>query len=175
MSATERGALPDYIDSIPRTPFAAPVPGRVMGRRSEALAGLSRDHHQALARAITLKRATESTAEAAWEEFHEFWRTDGSAHFIEEETILLPAYAEVADPDHPALVRTLLEHVLFRARVSRLEARAEHDPAELELLGQWLELHVRLEERVLFPLIESALSERAQAALIERLGADGGD
>ncbi|MFN8162155.1 MAG: hemerythrin domain-containing protein [Solirubrobacterales bacterium] len=174
MPHAEPGALPAHIDSIPGAPFTAPVPGRVMGRRSEALAGLSRDHHQALARAITLKRANEETAEAAWQEFHGFWREDGADHFIEEETVLLPAYAEFADPDHPAIIRMLLEHVLIRARVSELEARAEHDAADLNLLGQWFELHVRLEERVLFPLIEAALPERAQAALLKRLGSEGG-
>jgi hypothetical protein len=174
MSEPARSALPDYIDSIPRAPFSAPVPGRVSGRRSEALVELSRDHHQALARAITLKRASEETAEAAWQEFSEFWSEHGAAHFIEEETILLPAYAELADPDHPAVLRTLLEHVLIRAKVSELEALTEHDAADLNLLGQWFELHVRLEERVLFPLIESALPERAQATLIEKLGSEDG-
>jgi hypothetical protein len=42
--------------------------------------------------------------------------------------------------------------------------------AELARLGNWLDAHVRLEERVLFPLIEDALPEAALRSLAESLG-----
>jgi len=138
-----------------RTPFAAPVPGRAR-RRSQALAPLSREHHQALKRAIELKQASRQSARTTWRQFLRFWEHEGNSHFIEEETELLPAYARVADPDHPAVVRTLLEHILLRARIATIREQPEPVEADLNELGTWLELHVRHEERVLFPLIEDA-------------------
>jgi hemerythrin HHE cation binding domain-containing protein len=138
------------------TPFAAPVPGRAR-RRSAALVELSREHHQALLRAIELKRAGPETAEEAWRRFLDFWESEGKAHFEEEEQELLPAYARVADPRHPAVVRGLLEHVLIRARIAALREPGTPAAGDLNELGEWLDLHVRHEERVLFPLIEDAI------------------
>mgnify|MGYP001082351082 CR=1 FL=1 len=160
---------PEHLDSIDPTPFAAPVPGRVTGRRSDALAPLSRDHHHALAQAMALKRATAEAADEVWAKFAEFWRSEGSEHFAEEESILIPAYAAVADPSHPAVVRTLLEHALIRAKVARLEESETPPAAELQELGRWLELHVRLEERILFTLIEHALPAEVQERLVRKL------
>ena len=137
------------------TPFAAPVPGRAR-RRSEALAPLSREHHHALKHAMELKRAREDDARSTWQRFIEFWEDEGGSHFVEEETELLPAYARVADPSHPAVIRTLLEHVLIRARIAAIAEQPEPLADQLHELGAWLELHVRHEERVLFPLIEDA-------------------
>ena len=136
-------------------PFAAPVPGRAR-RRSAALAPLSREHHHALKHAMELKRARQDTSGSTWRRFIEFWEREGNSHFVEEETELLPAYARVADASHPAVIRTLLEHVLIRARVAAIGDQPEPRADQLRELGTWLELHVRHEERVLFPLIEDA-------------------
>ncbi len=105
---------------------------------------------------MALKRAEPDSAERVWTAFTEFWTTEGSAHFIEEETELIPAYVRVADPAHPAVIRTLLEHALIRARVAAIDEQDEPDVSDLNELGIWLDLHVRHEERVLFPLIEDA-------------------
>lgn len=119
---------------------------------------LSHDHHQALAQAIKLKRATSADAEAIWRGFAAFWEADGAAHFAKEETELLPAYARVADPAHPAVIRTLIEHVLLRARIAEVAQSGSPAPSDLQEIGVWLDLHVRHEERVLFPLIEDAFA-----------------
>ena len=137
------------------TPFAVPVPGRAR-RRSPALARLSREHHQALKWAMDLKRARQGSATALWRGFLEFWEQEGNPHFCEEETELLPRYARVADPAHPAVIRMLLEHVLIRGRILAIRELPNPLAADLNELGTWLELHVRHEERVLFPLIEDA-------------------
>jgi hypothetical protein len=149
-------------------PFT-PVPGRAR-RRSEGLAELSREHHRALAQAMALKRATDETAVTVWQGFLAFWNDEGNEHFVEEEGVLLPAYARAADPAHPAVWRTLLEHVLIRAKVAEIGATRRPPVAELARLGDWLDTHVRLEERVLFPLIEDALPEAALRSLAESLG-----
>jgi hypothetical protein len=142
-------------------PFAAPVPGRAR-RRSAALVSLSQEHHQALKQAIALKRACEEDAGAVWRRFLEFWEGPGAAHFREEESELLPAYAQVADPAHPAVIRTLLEHVLIRARIATISGQPEPSLDDLHELGVWLDIHVRHEERVLFPLIEDATGQAAR-------------
>lgn len=153
---------------IEPTPFT-PVPGRAR-RRSEGLAELSREHHHALAQAMALKRAGDATAASVWQGFLAFWNDEGNEHFVEEEGILLPAYARAADPAHPVVSRTLLEHVLIRAKVAEIGEMSPPPVTELARLGNWLDTHVRLEERVLFPLIEDALPEAALRSLAESLG-----
>lgn len=142
-------------------------------KRSVALQPLSRDHHQALAVAQRLRRADgESEAAAARDAFLEFWRSHGNEHFREEEELLLPAYAEHGDPGHPLVVRVLVEHVVIRQRARRLAGSAAPAAADLRDLGERLASHVRLEERELFPLIESALPGDALDALARALAAD---
>ena len=102
-----------------------------------------------------------ATADGAWERFLSFWDTEGSEHFTEEECLRLPVYARVAGPSHAAIVRTLLEHLLIRAaRPARSGAgRPAAGVRSYAFSAAWLERHVRLEERILFPLIEDALPE----------------
>ncbi len=67
---------------------------------------------------------------------------------------MLPRHARAADPVHPAVIRMLLEHVLIRGWILAIRELPNPLQADLHELGTWLELHVRHEERVLFPLIE---------------------
>lgn len=140
-------------------------------RRSEALAGLSRDHHQALFVAQRLRRADAGSAQEARAAFLDFWHEHGRAHFVAEEEVLLPELAPVGAEERAEVVRTVLEHTAIRRAAARLEA--EPDPAadRLRALGTLLHDHVRFEERVLFTLLESLLDERALAALGARLDA----
>jgi hemerythrin-like domain-containing protein len=145
-------------------------------KRSEALSPLSRDHHQGLFVALQLRRADADTAAQAREAFLSFFERDGARHFRVEEEVLLPAYARHGEPDQPAVVRVLVEHVDLRRRAQDLAGGAEGDVAELRDLGERLEGHIRHEERVLFPMIEEALpaEELEQlAAAVEGAGAAG--
>jgi hemerythrin-like domain-containing protein len=136
-------------------------------KRHPALAPLSRDHHHALVLAQRLRRAGEQDAADAAAAFLGHWMEDERLHFRLEEEVLLPAYAAYGDPDHPAVVRTLLDHVRIRRDVDRLADGA--DPELLHELGGRLADHVRLEENELFPLVERTLPEPALAVLGERL------
>jgi hemerythrin-like domain-containing protein len=136
-------------------------------KRHPALAPLSRDHHHALVLAQRLRRAGAQDAAGAAEAFVEHWMVQQRLHFRLEEEVLLPAYAAYGDPDHPAVVRTLVDHVRIRRDVERLAAGA--DLALLHELGERLAGHVRLEENELVPLVERTLPEPALAALGERL------
>ena len=136
-------------------------------KRHPALAPLSRDHHHALVIARRLRRADESDAEEAARAFLAHWEDEESLHFRLEEEVLLPAYAAHADPNHAAVVRTLIDHVLIRRDVARLR-----DAPALTLLhelGTRLADHVKLEEHELFPLIERTVPEPELSALGARL------
>ena len=121
-------------------------------QRDVALQPLSRDHHHALVVAAALRRADAD----AGARFLTCWHADGSRHFRIEEEVLLPAFAEHGDPAAEPLVRMLADHARIRAHAARLE-RGEAGDEELRLLGEQLAGHVRLEERVVFPLVEETL------------------
>jgi hemerythrin-like domain-containing protein len=139
-------------------------------KRSDALAPLSRQHHQGLFAALSLKRADAASAAEARAGFLEFWEREGRDHFRVEEELLLPAYARHGEHDHPAVVRVLVEHVDLRRRGEDVAASTEPDPDELHELGDRLERHIRHEERVLFPLIEAALPADELARLARETG-----
>jgi hemerythrin-like domain-containing protein len=125
-------------------------------KRAAALTSLSRDHHQALAVAQKLRRATPDTSEHARRAFIEFW-ANGHGHFRIEEDVLLPAYAAHGDSHHPLVARVLCDHVAIRSRARALDRPPPATLVALHELGEALANHVRLEERELFPLIESTL------------------
>jgi hemerythrin-like domain-containing protein len=136
-------------------------------KRHPALAPLSRDHHHALVLAQRLRRAGAADAGDAATAFLEHWMEEERLHFRLEEEVLLPAYAAYGDPDHPAIVQTLIDHVRIRRDVGRLAESVDADL--LHEIGGRLVDHVRLEENELFPLIEQTLPEPALAVLGERL------
>ena len=133
-------------------------------KRSESLTTLSRDHHKALYQAMRLRRAGEDDLAEIRGEALEFWSSHGALHFRIEEELLLPGFARHADPDQEAVIRVLLDHVWLRQRFAAL-GEGRLDLAATRELGERLGRHVRHEERVLFPLIESALPDEELAAL----------
>ena len=125
--------------------------------RQPALQPLSRDHHQALAIALKLARSDVDTAAEAQAAFLRYWLAHGRDHFRAEEEILLPAFAGHADPHDPLVARVLLEHLLIRRFVARIERELDEPLWRLRELGALVSDHVRLEERELFPLVEERL------------------
>jgi hemerythrin-like domain-containing protein len=131
-------------------------------KRSEALAGLSRDHHEALAVALRLRRADATTADEARERFAEYFERRGAEHFDLEESVLGPAI--VALPGGQELhERLLAEHEHLRALGASVIQGAS--VAVLHEFGGDLTAHVRFEERELFPLLEAHLDEDQLTAL----------
>ena len=129
-------------------------------KRHDALAQLSRDHHQALFQAMRLMRATENDAAEVLENFLDFWTDKGQLHFRAEEEVLLPAYSAHGDASAEPVVRVLVDHVEIRRAAHELgETRGPARLEPLHSLGRRLEAHVRHEERVLFPLIEATLPD----------------
>lgn len=126
-------------------------------KRSEALAILSRDHHQALVVAQKLNRADGETAGAARTRFLDYWEAEGRRHFQLEEELLLPAFAAHGDGRHPLVLQVLGDHVAIRSQAARVASSTTVDTEALHELGAELAAHVRLEERELFPVIEDAV------------------
>jgi hypothetical protein len=66
-------------------------------KRSEALVGLSHEHHHGLFAAQRLRRATAETAVEAIEGFLAFWSAEGRAHFQAEEALAERELRELAE------------------------------------------------------------------------------
>ena len=136
-------------------------------KRHPALVALSRDHHHALVIAQRLRRATAETAAETARVFLDHWDAEEKLHFRIEEELLLPAYAAHGEPDHPAIIRMLLDHMVIRRDAARLGGTP---PLELlHDLGARLADHVQLEEHEVFPLIEATIPESELQTLGDRI------
>ena len=146
-------------------------------KRTPELRTLSEDHHHGLVQARQLRRATDAdeadSAEAAVKGFLDFWQKDTALHFRKEEEVLLPVMARYGgDVSRQPLVEMIEDHARIRGLVMQLSDEAIGGNVRLETLhevGERLEAHIRLEERVVFPLIEESLSEAALTELAARL------
>jgi hemerythrin-like domain-containing protein len=136
-------------------------------KRSKELRDLSEDHHHGLVAARRLRQAAggELPLAEVIAEFLLAWSTEIQPHFRSEEEVLLPALAEAVPVDDPLIVRTLTEHVALRRAVRALKRSPDEPRALAGEIGRALDDHIRFEERVLFPAIESALEERRLAEL----------
>ena len=147
-------------------------------QRHPALAPLSREHHFALQLAGRLQKkrppaspkTIEPTARELREQVRAAFPDKLDAHFDLEEKLILPAvYGRDIELD--ALCSDVVrEHAEMRTLASELSrpglGDAECDDL-LVRLGAALEAHVRLEERLFFPRIESVLDEAALEGLGE--------
>lgn len=132
-------------------------------KRSPELAGLSRDHHQALSVALLLRRASSSDQSTAVERFSAYFDAHGADHFDVEEELLGPALGR-SPIGATQFDRMLSEH----ARLRELGAAATApEPATdtLRELGEMLAAHVRFEEREVFPFLEDELTGAELAEL----------
>ncbi len=141
-------------------------------RRHPTLQDLSRDHHHGLVQSRRLKRTSAKDAASVAQRFLDFWQRELIRHFREEEEVLLPYYAHHVAADDSDIVRTLTDHVTIRRMVFDAGARVKSGGSVKDLLnelGQFLEAHIRFEERVLFPKVEAALTVEEMTALQGKL------
>ncbi|MEP7257779.1 MAG: hemerythrin domain-containing protein [Flavitalea sp.] len=132
-------------------------------KRHEALASLSREHHNSLILAQLLKKDSpaykglpeDPAAKVIYAS--NMFRTDIQEHFRKEEAMLDMVRGWYEDIQHLAL-EIVMEHQALT--VGFLSLSDADDPAEaMDDLGRKLELHIRKEERVLFPMIQQRCSE----------------
>lgn len=127
-------------------------------KRHPALVPLSHDHHHTLVRARELRAAsTDAQRAEAAARIARHYALELVRHFREEEELVFPLLP-LAPPE---LERVLAEHQRIRSLVRRVAAG---EPLHGEL-GTLLEEHVRLEERIVFELVQESVPEAELAAL----------
>ena len=131
-------------------------------KRHPALVPLSHDHHRTLVRARELREAAAGDGEArraASARFLRHYAGHVVRHFREEEELVFP----LLPLQPPELDRVLSEHQRIRALAERL--RRSEDADTLAELGSLLESHIRLEERIVFELVQEHVPDAELAAL----------
>ncbi len=99
----------------------------------------------------------------ATEGFLRFFRSEGVAHFREEEEVIFPLVALHTDAPTAGIHRVLSEHVVMHALVRELVEQAQAgDPSGSTMLtlADLLKAHVRFEEDELFPAIEDLAADK---------------
>lgn len=139
-------------------------------KRHEALAPLSRDHHEALILAQLLKKnapvykGMPDNAPAKALYAIEFFKTKLQSHFSIEEQILQKV--KIYNPVIAELTEEIIkEHEQITSIFKVLQLQPDIDEA-LHEAGTILEGHIRKEERVLFPLIQQHCPEEVLQTIV---------
>jgi iron-sulfur cluster repair protein YtfE (RIC family) len=138
-------------------------------KRHPSLAHLSRDHHGALLLARLLQRdappykglPTDLSGKAAYA--IQFYKDELVKHF-ESEEIALKLVTGIDVQLDKLIAEICLEHQQLNLAFKSISQHTSL-PDDLDALGKALELHVRKEERELFPLIENICSDVLMAAI----------
>lgn len=130
-------------------------------KRHEALVQLTRDHHFGLLLCWKLKQgiAKDITVERMARYISLFFTHNLNPHFAEEEETVFKILGE----KHPLISEALTEHQILREMV----ARGFNEIPEIEGFRDLLEVHIRKEERQIFPEIERQASERQLQELLD--------
>ena len=142
-------------------------------KRHPALVHLSREHHGALILARLLQKNAPAyrnlpgdTAEKVIYGLH-FYEENLIIHFEKEEKIL-KLVAGINAPLDLLIEEIFLEHQKLHGLFKSLNNHPDI-PAHLDELGKSLEMHIRKEERELFPLIENVCSEEVLISISKSL------
>lgn len=132
-------------------------------KRSEFLRPLSREHHDGLLFSWKIRQGIKrGVAPRRMADFCLWsWINHFASHFKKEEDELL----QIISKHHPMMEKMLEEHEGIEFKIQLIQKRAEYEG--LERLARIIDLHIRFEERVLFPFIETI----ASASQLEMLGA----
>ncbi len=143
-------------------------------KRHNALAPLSRDHHQGLILAQLIKKDApdykdlpKTTSDKVKYTIN-FYKSELVKHFKNEEDILYPAVKNKSKEIDGLFEDIISEHNKIKQLVVQLES-GENKPDILNELGVLLELHIRKEERSLFEKIQNLLSDEELTQLEEKL------
>jgi hemerythrin superfamily protein len=125
-------------------------------KRNENIVKLSRDHHASLLFCWKLRQGIKR--HAPWERIvkyvNYFWNHHFAVHFKEEENIL---FAPLKDD---VVQKAIDDHKTIKTLINDLGSlRQENIHQKLSQLADTVDEHVRYEERILFPHLESELTE----------------
>lgn len=134
-------------------------------KRHEALQDLARDHFHALVCAQKIRKAeTAEQLREATNSLIRLWKDDLIYHFREEEEVLLPVLSRHINPSDDPDIRVMLDqHARLRAGMRKLEISVEENEEYEQLarnLGQLLNDHARLEDRIIFGRLESLFTDQ---------------
>jgi hemerythrin-like domain-containing protein len=134
-------------------------------KRSSALLGLSREHHEALMLARRAGSVEPDSEAARGQRAHLLrrWAEQFEPHFALEEEVLLPALGAAGQGGPVA--EALAQHAGLRRLLERLR---DDDMPALPARGDAMLAHVHFEERALFPLAERTLDLIALAGSLNR-------
>ena len=136
-----------------------------MKKRHVSLIPLSHHHHHGLVVALKLQNARLENGRWSIEEIRKdakaFWENGGNDHFREEEEVLFPAFSMFCDIEKvPEIAQALLEHVKIRAMFRQLiDGKVKNEIDFMHELGHLFNHHIRMEERIIFPLIEEEVPD----------------
>lgn len=135
-------------------------------KRHPALQDLSRDHHHFLLQARNIKWLVEGHDRAGSlkevvDALLEFWDTHGEHHLREEETLLYPLYLQHAPTAKKSIDRLERDHEWLRDKVAEIRDMPHYENCDplLRSMWQYIEGHVRHEERVVYEDIQKTLDE----------------
>jgi len=123
-------------------------------KRSEHIAALSRDHHAGLLFCWKIKEGLRKNVplDKILKYINFFWDGHLKEHFREEETLLFNQL------DDGLGSRGRSEHLMIEERVHQLNHLGGEMTDEYFAFAELLTKHIRFEERILFPHLETALS-----------------
>lgn len=130
-------------------------------KRHEALVQLSRDHHFGLLLCWKLKEGLkkEVSPERMSKYVGLFYLQNLKPHFAEEEETIFKILGE----EHPLIAEAVSQHRTFEQMI----AAGFETPDQVENFRALLELHIRTEERQIFPEIEKQATDEQLAKLLE--------
>jgi hemerythrin-like domain-containing protein len=123
-------------------------------KRSEELAPLSREHHDGLLFVWKIKQglANNTPAETLCNYTRWFWINHIRPHFKDEEKVL----AKFLPADNHLVMQMIKEHEQIRDLIISLDH--EPDKSTLKQLAEFINKHIRFEERQLFIYAEKTLT-----------------
>ena len=123
-------------------------------KRSKELAPLSREHHDGLLYAWKIKQglANGTPVETLCNYTRWFWSNHIKPHFKDEEKVLI----KFLPAGNPLVQQMMTEHAQIRDLVISLDKIP--DRSSLKLLSEFINNHIRFEERELFPYVEKTLN-----------------
>ena len=141
-------------------------------KRDKRIASLSRDHFHGLLVARQIRKAKEGNKRELLSQMVEqlpiFWEKDLKKHFQAEEEILIPAVQSVTESCEEEIDHILKEHKKMEGLIGELRSENSTDDSikKVTRFGNLIYRHIRFEEDIFFPKVESILPEEE----LERVG-----
>jgi hemerythrin-like domain-containing protein len=149
-------------------------------RRHDSIVPLSREHHYGLMvclrihRGLPINKSDNGWLERERKKTVRFFESDLKQHFKAEEEVLFPSMQRFSGASS-VIARLFSEHRRMEALIEQLgRASIETLADTLGEFADLLEEHIRMEERVLFPIYEKQASreiaEEVKKAIVELIG-----